>query len=60
LGWFLSEHEGHKVIEHSGSTGTYVVWVPDAHLTVILLTNLDSKSGSEANTIAGWVARRFL
>ncbi len=55
-GWFVGEYHGKKVVEHSGSTGTDIFCLPEVSLTVILLTNLDAKSGSNPRSIAEGVA----
>ncbi len=60
LGWFVGDYRGKKVVEHSGSTGTDIFCLPEVKLTVILLTNLDAKSGSNPRRIAEGVARLLL
>jgi len=40
FGWFVTERRGHRLIEHTGITGTQFSRFPDDHLTVIVLTNL--------------------
>jgi CubicO group peptidase (beta-lactamase class C family) len=41
FGWFLGSVFGHRVVQHSGSTGTAMYRLPDDKITVIVLTNLD-------------------
>jgi CubicO group peptidase (beta-lactamase class C family) len=40
FGWELFQRRGHKLVGHSGITGTYLLSVPGRGLTVIVLTNL--------------------
>jgi CubicO group peptidase (beta-lactamase class C family) len=61
FGWELSLRRGHKIVGHSGITGTYILRVPDLGLTVIVLTNLGRwtsgpSRGADARKIAGEVA----
>jgi CubicO group peptidase (beta-lactamase class C family) len=45
LGWFISEHDGHTITFHTGSTDGYsaiAVLVPDEDLGVCILTNQHS------------------
>ena len=60
LGWALTEYRGQKVAEHSGSTGTHIVSFPAAQLTVVVLANLDARSGWDPGKLAGWVAARVI
>jgi CubicO group peptidase (beta-lactamase class C family) len=42
LGWFVDEYEGHRVIEHGGSTTGLVTWVaimPEQQLGFVVLAN---------------------
>jgi D-alanyl-D-alanine carboxypeptidase len=61
FGWQLSSRRGHKIVGHSGITGTYILRVPDMRLTVIVLTNLgrwtsSGSHGADAGRIALEVA----
>jgi len=47
FGWFVTERRGHRLIDHSGITGTQFSRFPDDHLTVIALTNLGYRLGGE-------------
>lgn len=40
FGWFVDEWLGHRMITHTGITGTEYTRFPDDNLTVIVLTNL--------------------
>jgi CubicO group peptidase (beta-lactamase class C family) len=44
FGWFLDERRGHRLISHTGSTGTEYSRYPDDGFTVIILTNLGQRS----------------
>jgi CubicO group peptidase (beta-lactamase class C family) len=46
FGWQVSFRRGHKIVGHTGITGTYILRVPDLGLTVIVLTNLGSWASS--------------
>ena len=61
FGWELSTRHGHKIVGHSGLTGTYILRAPDLSLTVIVLTNLgrwasNPSRGADARKIASDVA----
>jgi CubicO group peptidase (beta-lactamase class C family) len=56
LGWHVGDHRGHPVQEHGGFTGTDLLRLPEDHLTVIVLTNLDVSSGSRPELLARAVA----
>ncbi len=61
LGWFLFDHAGRKVVEHSGGIDgmvTELVMVPSEKLGVIVLTN--SSSSMAAFPVARGVINRFL
>ena len=47
FGWFVTERRGHRLIEHSGITGTQFSRFPDDGLTVIVLTNLGYVFGGQ-------------
>jgi CubicO group peptidase (beta-lactamase class C family) len=59
FGWMLSDYRGHRVVQHAGASGTFLLHFPDDDLSVIVLTNLDGPSGSRpaflARGIAGYV-----
>jgi CubicO group peptidase (beta-lactamase class C family) len=44
LGWFVQDYRGHKVVLHAGSWGSMVAMIPDEHLGVVVLSNLDLES----------------
>lgn len=52
LGWMLGEVEEHPIAEHGGFTGTHMLRLLDNGLTVIVLTNLDVRSGSQPASLA--------
>jgi D-alanyl-D-alanine carboxypeptidase len=61
--WGVMEERGHRVISHTGITGTEYTRYPDDQLTVIVLTNLGK--GVRDTTVNAWgltrgVAGRFL
>jgi hypothetical protein len=45
LGWRMVDVAGHRAVEHSGASGTFMLRFLDEPLTVIVLTNLDNPSG---------------
>ena len=48
FGWVLGQRRGHRVMSHTGITGTQYSRFPDDGLTVIVLTNLGRRiSGSD-------------
>jgi CubicO group peptidase (beta-lactamase class C family) len=47
FGWFVTERRGHRLIDHSGITGTQFSRFPNDHLTVIVLTNLGYQLGGQ-------------
>ncbi len=45
-GWFISDYEGHRLVEHSGSINgfsTHAIRVPDDQIFVAVLSNSESK-----------------
>jgi CubicO group peptidase (beta-lactamase class C family) len=56
FGWTLGELRGHRTVEHAGASGTYILRVLDAGLTVLVLTNLDVTAGSQPAVLARGVA----
>jgi len=60
FGWFLGEFFGHHIVQHGGSTGTALWRLPDDHLTVIVLTNLEQLAGGDAVGIARSIARMYV
>jgi D-alanyl-D-alanine carboxypeptidase len=47
FGWFVTERRGHRLIDHTGITGTQFTRFPDDGLTVIVLTNLGYLLGGQ-------------
>jgi D-alanyl-D-alanine carboxypeptidase len=45
--WGMDERRGHRMLTHTGITGTEYTRFPDDKLTVIVLTNLGSHIGGE-------------
>lgn len=64
LGWQVGDYRGYQISEHGGFSGTFLLRFPDEHFAVIVLTNLDVRSGSRpdllARGIAGLADSRFL
>ncbi|HEV2667486.1 MAG TPA: serine hydrolase domain-containing protein, partial [Blastocatellia bacterium] len=63
FGWELENAHGHRVITHSGMTGTEYTRFPDDKLTVIVLTNLGYRfDGDEVNSLGltQEIAMRYL
>lgn len=63
FGWQVDERRGHRMISHTGITGTEYTRFPDDHLTVIVLTNLGRRVG--APSVNAWgltegVAGRYI
>lgn len=63
FGWELGERRGHRMITHTGITGTEYTRFPDERLTVVVLTNLGVRIG--ATGVNSWgltkgVAGRFV
>jgi CubicO group peptidase (beta-lactamase class C family) len=59
IGWFLGERNGHRIVQHGGATGTAFWRLPDDHLTVIVLTNLEMLAGGDATGIAKKIAALY-
>jgi CubicO group peptidase (beta-lactamase class C family) len=63
FGWELENVRGHRVITHTGMTGTEYTRFPDDKLTVIVLTNLGYRpGGDEVNSwgLTQMIAIRYL
>ncbi len=60
FGWFLNDIFGHRIVLHGGSTGTAFWRMPDDHLTVIVLTNLEQLAGGDATSIAKAIATLYV
>jgi D-alanyl-D-alanine carboxypeptidase len=63
FGWGMDERRGHRMITHTGITGTEYTRFPDDKLTVIVLTNLGRHVGSTEGDSWGLtkgVAGRFM
>lgn len=50
FGWWVEQPGGHRLLRHTGITGTEIVRLPDDTLTVTVLTNLGRGFGGEANS----------
>ncbi|MCH8151907.1 MAG: beta-lactamase family protein [Planctomycetes bacterium] len=59
FGWSLDEIRNHRTVGHAGSSGTYILRLPDDKLTVIVLSNLN-QSRSKPRIIAQGVAAHYL
>jgi CubicO group peptidase (beta-lactamase class C family) len=60
FGWFFDESRGHRMITHTGATGTEYTRFPDDKLTVIVLTNLGVRTGFYRGGLTKGVAGRFI
>jgi D-alanyl-D-alanine carboxypeptidase len=63
FGWEMDERRGHRMITHTGITGTEYTRFPDDKLTVIVLTNLGRHIGTtEVNSsgLTKGIAGRFV
>jgi CubicO group peptidase (beta-lactamase class C family) len=58
-GWWVITENGHRMIEHSGFTGTHYFRDATSGLSVIVLTNRDQPSGPGTVTLARAVARVY-
>jgi D-alanyl-D-alanine carboxypeptidase len=56
FGWMLSDYRGHRVVQHAGASGTFLLNLPDDDLSVIVLTNLEGPSGSRPASLARGIA----
>ena len=52
LGWALGQFQGHPIAEHGGFTGTEMLRVLDNGITIIILSNLDVRSGNRPSELA--------
>ena len=64
FGWEVRRRLGHRIIDHTGITGTEYARYPDDNLTVIVLTNLGKRS-IDSREVRAWglttgVARLFI
>ena len=62
LGWFAHEYHGHQIVEHGGTSdgmSSWVLWMPEEDLGVVVLTNSLNVgvSNSIAYRIADWLGR---
>jgi D-alanyl-D-alanine carboxypeptidase len=60
FGWFLAERNGHRLVQHGGSTGTCFWHLPDDRLTVIVLTNLEMLAGGDAPGMAKTISAFYV
>lgn len=61
LGWFVNEHAGKKVVEHSGTQNGFVAWMaimPDEGLGVVILSNHHQTGINSA--LRSWIFDRLL
>src|SRR5262245_36594153 len=54
FGWFFDDRRGHRVISHTGITGTEYTRYPDDDMTVIVLTNLGAQIGAPPGAVNPW------
>ena len=60
FGWFLDEFRGHRVVQHGGSTGTFILRLPDDKLTVVFLSNLGEAPTFDPVSMARGIAGRYI
>jgi len=58
--WVLGDFRGHRIIMHTGFTGTCIFRLPDDKTTVIVFTNLTGPSGSGPEGLALGVAGMYV
>jgi D-alanyl-D-alanine carboxypeptidase len=56
FGWMVGDTRGQRIVEHGGFSGTHMLRFPDKGVTVVVLTNLDIRSGSQPQMIARGLA----
>ena len=54
FGWEVNEQRGHRIIGHTGITGTEITRFPNDSLTIIVLTNLGSYGIPETASVNSW------
>jgi CubicO group peptidase (beta-lactamase class C family) len=54
FGWEVKEQRGHRIVGHTGQTGTEMTRFPDDSLTIIILTNLGSMAIPETQAVNPW------
>jgi CubicO group peptidase (beta-lactamase class C family) len=60
LGWFTRSLMGHRIVGHTGWTGTFYLKFPDDQVSIILLSNLDAGSGGAHAKITQGILRLLL
>lgn len=60
FGWFFDQSRRHRIVTHTGITGTEYTRFPDDQLTVIVLTNLGYRSGVFLGGLTKGVAGHFI
>ena len=58
-GWMVGDYRGHRLVEHGGFSGTHILSFRDRPLAVVVLTNLDVRSGSEPHILARGIAGQY-
>jgi CubicO group peptidase (beta-lactamase class C family) len=58
-GWWVVSENGHKIIEHSGFTGTHYLRDGTTGIAVVVLTNRDQPSGPGTVEVARKIAQVF-
>ncbi len=59
-GWWVISEKGHRIIEHSGFTGTHYLKDATTGIAVIVLTNRDQPSGPQTGEMARKIAQVFV
>ena len=52
MGWMLGQLNEKKYVEHGGFSGTHLIYFPNQGFSIIVLTNLDLRSGSNPRSIS--------
>ena len=59
LGWFTGAVNGHQIVGHPGFLGSAIFHFVNDQFTVIVLTNLDTASGSHQVVLAQGITSRL-
>ena len=58
--WLIKHYNNHRIIYHSGYTGTSIMRFPDDNLTVVVFSNLVDPGGFNPDIIARRIAEFYL
>jgi CubicO group peptidase (beta-lactamase class C family) len=59
--WFLGKLHGHQYLQHGGDTGgfgAYLIFSPEKHTAVVVLSNTAIPVPSQGNEILKWIVTR--